>query len=520
MNSRDHDTQSPEPPSAQPTVFEQNIRQLLTMSYEPERPSEEFVQHAMHRMMRTARTAADRRDARFGWLRNRSFAFQAAAAVLLVAMLSAGAYVAMNGVRQPGAAVGDGIAHAVGEAEVAVASLASTVDAVWSAPLPPRARLSAGKLQLKEGVAQLVFAKGAVVSLEAPVELELVNDGLCRLVSGAVAANVPPDAIGFTVLTPEMRIVDLGTAFGVRIGQDAATEVHVFEGEIDMFEEIDGATANRLRKGDAVRKGMHTHPVSIPSNRNSFVTDDEVARRLERRRELARQRWVDYSKRWANDSSVVLRYDFSTVDGSTIRNTVAPAKHPAKAVNSTPRLIEGRWPGKQAMVFDGRTDMLTVADDASLRLEDDFTLATWLRLGGDVYGGWTRIAGKGVGTLRNYGLWAPANSRLVWQVCPQGEFQWWDTEVTTRELERGVWHLIVGVVADDVCKVYVDGKLELARAIDRPVATSNDPLTIGHYGEIPAHEGYFSGEMDEFLLLNRALSAREIAEMHKAGAPE
>jgi hypothetical protein len=515
-----HHSQPPESPKDSPTVFEQNIRRLLTMSYEPERPSEQFVEHAMHRMLRTARTAADRREGRFSWIRNRSFAFQAAAAILLIAMLSAGAYVAVDAVRHPGAAGHDGIAHAVGESEAAVASLASTVDAVWSAPLPARARLSAGKLQLKEGVAQLVFAKGAVVSLEAPVELELVNDGLCRLLSGAVAANVPPDAVGFTVLTPEMRIVDLGTAFGVRIGSDAATEIHVFEGEIDLFEAVDGATANRLRKGDAVRKGMHLHPVSIPSNPKSFVKDDDVARRLERRRELARQRWVDYSKRWANDEAVVLRYDFSAVDGNVIRNTAAPAKHPAQAVNSTPRLIEGRWPGKHAMVFDGRTDMLTVADHADLRLDGDFTLAAWLRLGGDVYGGWTRIAGKGVGTLRNYGLWTPANSRLVWQVCPQGEFQWWDTEVTTRELERGVWHLIAGVVADDMCKIYVDGKLELARAIDRPVATSNDPLTIGHYGEIPAHEGYFSGEMDEFLLLDRALSAREIADMHAAGKPE
>jgi hypothetical protein len=45
------------------------------------------------------------------------------------------------------------------------------------------------------------------------------------------------------------------------------------------------------------------------------------------------------------------------------------------------------------------------------------------------------------------------------------------------------------------------------------------PFKIGHYSDVPAHEGYFSGELDELVFLNRALSSSEIAEMFSAGRP-
>ena len=171
------------------------------------------------------------------------------------------------------------------------------------------------------------------------------------------------------------------------------------------------------------------------------------------------------------------------------------------------------------MLFDGRTDLLIVDDHSDLQLENDLSLAVWLHQAGHPYSGWTRIVGKGVGTLRNFGLWAPANDRMVWQICPAGEFEWWDTELATRPLELNRWHLLVGVLADDMSKFYVDGKLEVARAIERPIATSSDPLTIGYYNDVPAHEGHFSGELDELILLNRALSADEIKMMYSVGKP-
>jgi hypothetical protein len=507
------------------SVFEKNMSRLLSHAYEPERPSEAFVESAVGRMLGRAKGEAARRRRRtlafWDWPDpwGKPAAVLAAGTLVLAVGLLGGFFARQHFMR----AANDtqGLAVAVNDSEQAVATLASAVDAVWGAPLKESARLGAGLLHLKEGVAQVVFAKGAVVSLEAPVELELINDSLCRLVSGAVAATVPADAIGFTVVTPDMRIIDLGTSFGVRIGDDASTEVHVFDGEVDLVDtEGKSRQPNRLLEGQALRLLSRGELVSIKADPKSFIKNADVARQVERRREQARQRWVEYSQRWKTDPSVVLRYDFDATSAKSVLNTVNAGAHPALATNTSPRLIEGRWPGKRAMLFDGRTDVLTVADHPDLRMENDFSLAVWLRMSGQPYGGWTRVCGKGVGTLRNYGLWTPGNGRLVWQICPQGKFEWWDTEVATRPIDTNKWHLLVGVLADDMGKIYVDGRLELARAMDRPVATSADPLTIGHYSDVPAHEGYFSGELDELILLNRALSAREIAEMYAAGRPE
>ena len=512
-------TGEPDSREEEVTVFEKNMSRLLSQAYEPECPNEAFVQQAVDRMLGRARgEAARRRKDRFACWRWATTWHKAAALFAGVAIaLAVGLFVGFV-LRQPHLSNDAQILTAeVNDSESSVATLVSAVDAVWAAPLQESARLGPGLLKLKEGVAQVVFAKGAVLSLEGPVELELINDSQCRLLSGAVAANVPADAIGFTVVTADMRIIDLGTAFGVRIDQDASTEVHVFDGKVDLVEtkETD-RQPNRLVKGQAL-KVVQGEPMSIQADPASFIKNADVAHRVDQRREQARLRWVEYSRRWKKDPSVVLRYDFDAISKGTVLNTVDEETHPAIPVNASPRLIEGRWPGKRAMLFDGHTDVLKVADDQSLRLENDFSLAVWLRLGGVPYNGWTRIVGKGFGTLRNYGLWMPANDRIVWQICSQGEFEWWDTEVTTRPIRKDDWHLLVGVLADDMGKIYVDGRLELARAMDRPVATSDDPLTIGYYSNVPAHEGYFSGALDELILLKRALSASEITEMYEAG---
>ena len=49
---------------------------------------------------------------------------------------------------------------------------------------------------------------------------------------GRLAADVPPSAKGFTVITPTGDAVDLGTRFGVDVPSSGSAEVHVFQGEV------------------------------------------------------------------------------------------------------------------------------------------------------------------------------------------------------------------------------------------------------------------------------------------------
>ncbi|MEM9346561.1 MAG: FecR domain-containing protein [Planctomycetota bacterium] len=117
-----------------------------------------------------------------------------------------------------------------------VAKLTALHDAQWAeGAYAPGAQLRAGdRLSLAAGFAEITTARGAVSVLEAPVVVELMGDdnGL-RLHSGKLVGKVhTPRAKGFTVYTPGMRVVDLGTEFGVSTDNQAGTQVHVFEGEV------------------------------------------------------------------------------------------------------------------------------------------------------------------------------------------------------------------------------------------------------------------------------------------------
>src|SRR5690606_22739675 len=82
-------------------------------------------------------------------------------------------------------------------------------------PTKQQSKLQAGTLELVEGIATLQFKSGATVTLEAPTTLEILNAMQCRLIEGAIVADVPEPAHGFTIYTPDMKVIDLGTRFGL-----------------------------------------------------------------------------------------------------------------------------------------------------------------------------------------------------------------------------------------------------------------------------------------------------------------
>ena len=262
------------------SVFEQNMSRLLSLAYDPEIPSGAFVEQAMDQMLIRAQGEAAHRRRAWIWKWTNAWGSRAAMLAVGLAVVAVGliGFVARRSLDFSGQLA---TTLAANNTESTLATVASAVDAEWTTPLEESARLGPGLLQLKKGVAQLVFAKGAVLTLEGPVELELVDSESCRLIHGSVTASVPADAIGFTVATSNMRIVDLGTAFGVRVDPSLGTEVHVFDGEVNLFDDGNGAhQLTHLLGGQGVRLegGM---PVSIDANPTEFVTNDDVTKRLE-----------------------------------------------------------------------------------------------------------------------------------------------------------------------------------------------------------------------------------------------
>ncbi len=136
----------------------------------------------------------------------------------------------------------------------------------WAGSTLPTAegsRVTAGTLELAEGIATVKFDSGAEVVMEAPATLELVDAMACRLVKGTLVADVPPSAIGFVVDTPDAKVVDYGTRFGVSAGEDGKYLVQVLEGLV----EVNPKSANEpkmLKAGEKVDTGVRASQVRPP----------------------------------------------------------------------------------------------------------------------------------------------------------------------------------------------------------------------------------------------------------------
>ncbi|MHC4996868.1 MAG: FecR domain-containing protein, partial [Planctomycetota bacterium] len=117
-----------------------------------------------------------------------------------------------------------------------VAVVTRLVDVTWSDDQGSRhvgQALTPGTLKMEAGLAQIEFFSGATLVVQGPVEIELESAWSARCLSGRLRAQVPPAARGFTVLTDDMKVVDLGTEFGVSVTESGA-DVQVFDGEVEI----------------------------------------------------------------------------------------------------------------------------------------------------------------------------------------------------------------------------------------------------------------------------------------------
>ena len=157
-----------------------------------------------------------------------------------------------------------------------IATLVETRNARWAGstlPTAERAPLGRGTLALVEGIATLKFASGAVVTLEAPTKLEILSAMHCRLIEGSVTADVPESAHGFTVDTSDLKVVDIGTRFGVTAGSAGNSHVFVFEGEVTL-QDYAGSKPRSLLEGKSFH--VNSGPGAIETEPARFATAPPV----------------------------------------------------------------------------------------------------------------------------------------------------------------------------------------------------------------------------------------------------
>lgn len=116
---------------------------------------------------------------------------------------------------------------------VETATLTDSLHAKWDQTLSTGARFLTGEdlWGLQEGYAELLFDNQVSVTLEGPAAFQIPSEDRLALRYGKVFVKVPKSATGFSVHTPNAKIIDLGTEFGVISNPSGETEVHVFVGK-------------------------------------------------------------------------------------------------------------------------------------------------------------------------------------------------------------------------------------------------------------------------------------------------
>ena len=416
-----------------------------------------------------------------------------------------------------------------GTTSKAVAMLNRVVDAQWNqrdeaprlgAPLEP------GWLRLKSGLAQIVFYSGARVVIEGPAELRLTSPSEASCRSGKLTAEVPPQARGFRVSTPQMNVTDLGTAFGLDV-KARRTELHVFKGSIE-FQPATSTAKQSLKEGAGAVTENSRPPKLITANPAAFASLFDLQFKSSAAGVLRHEQWRAASSRLDDDPSLLLHFDFEQADASDwrLRNASAQKSAVPDATVVGCQWTEGRWPDKHALEFRSVSDRVRLSVSGEF---ESLTLATWVRVQGldRQFNSLFMCDGFAPGTLH----WLIRKDGVLGLTAigsRPGDYQIVASPPVLTLDQYGMWMQLVVVLDGRAKRVvhYVNGVPVHEKALKINPPFRIGPAELGNWNASgfrdndPSLIRNFSGAMDEFCLFSRALNADEIRALYSVGKPQ
>lgn len=409
-----------------------------------------------------------------------------------------------------------------------VAMLAEAADVQWSkgSPAPTvGSALPRGWLRFDSGMLRLDFYSGAHVVLEGPAAIELLAPDEARLERGKLTARVTPPAIGFTVHNDAVKVVDRGTEFGMNAAGPGLCEIHVFEGEVALFGGILKTGEKLLFGGDGISIASGKwNP--IRSNRGSFVDPGVLRDAVLRLTQAQWDRWKTFREKFRSTQDLKVYFDFQKFDPYTQslpNNSVAAGKFgPGTVIGCEP--CPGRWPQKTALGFAKTSDRVRFLSEGS---SPAITLMAWVRVDSlpQDHNALLSMSPDRKGEVH----WKIDNAgRILIGVRAEpriGKDAWerLASPPVVGAREFGHWMHLATVVnsADLTMRHYVNGREVASGTMSRPAEIQFGMADIGNYGSrnetTRIADGIreirnFSGRIDEFAMLARALSPEEIFE--------
>jgi hypothetical protein len=409
-----------------------------------------------------------------------------------------------------------------------VAILLRAPAAVWEAsdlPTYPGAALPPGLLRLKSGVAHLEFYSGATVILEGPAEFRLISATEAFCARGKLRATVPPQAQGFSIRAPRVKVVDRGTEFGMLVGAADRTEVHVFRGKVEWFGTGEAAPIRALTTGHGIRiDGTEAQPIQPDSA--AFVSAGDLTAQLAAEIQRRHQSWLAASVALRKDPSLQLYYTFQEAQtwSRTLRDQATGQGGPHDGAIVGCSWVQGRWPGKEGLEFK------RVSDRVRFQLPGELvslTLAAWVRV--DALPHRFNALMMTDGWYTGAPHWHIGDEGHIALGVQGGRGKGGTNYVTHRVFQPfrlGQWTHLAVVYDGEKERVshHVDGEcvLDEPTRFDTPLRIKDAELgnwNVGTRRNEKRPIRYFSGCMDEFMLFSRALSEQEIKRLYEQGRP-
>ncbi|MDP4625552.1 MAG: FecR domain-containing protein [Opitutales bacterium] len=392
--------------------------------------------------------------------------------------------------------------------------LTATRDAEWAGSAMIRGdALKKGSLTLNHGYSEITMNNGVTLVLEAPVEIEVESLDKIRLMRGRLVAKVPEAAIGFTVLTPNSEVVDLGTEFGMSVDASGASEVHVLDGEVKA-RPLNGKKFTSLVRDEAM---AFTDKNTVSRMRSQ----PETYLRALPGRSSENPEYLHWS---CDEGSEVL-----SCEGTGIGGKFFPGELKSFKGGEGPVYANGQF--GEALYFNGK-DAYVVTEFSGIGGNAPRTVAFWAKVPRDfdIHNGYGMLG------------WGRMSEGSAWQISPNpagregplgrlrvGTYQ--APVIGSTDLRDNRWHHIAVVMyggesANSATHVllYVDGQLETTTtksvaAIDTQLDhPKSRPLMMGRnlgFGDESRRieSRFFKGWLDEIYVFDTALDQEQIQQL-------
>lgn len=403
-----------------------------------------------------------------------------------------------------------------------VAVLMKSLDAKWkSVSLALGESVKPGKWELVSGQIELEFYSGAAVVLEGPAVFEVLSENGGVLHSGKLSAEVPDHAHGFTITSADVKLVDLGTSFGMSVNDGKGTEVHVFDGEVELHDLAKNKHFKKLKAGEGQKISSRNQWAEIRVKPEEFVSSQELNKKSLKRQEEGIRKWQESFQESLKDSRLIARYSFdkNTTRTRTLKNASKVQSHGINGAIIGTRWSEGPWPGKDALDFKRPGDRVRINIPGTY---ESITMTTWIRIDGfDNYfnslmlsDGWNRMGA------------------VHWQIIKEGKVELAvyngtgkyhnhraDFEVKPSELGSWIHAAVTYDGKGKVVKHYRNGALIGVVPIEGVVPLEIFKAQIGNWTPKGHNQiRNFNGRFSDFTIYGASLSEGEIQKIYDSSS--